>query len=371
MPRRDLYDILELPKGASVAEVKKAYKRLARKYHPDLNPKDKNSEDHFKEISEAHAILTDPDKKKRYDAYGTTEAPSGPGPGVHFEGFDYGDPGGAGGGFGDLFETFFQAARTKKRGPAQGEDLVYPVRLTLREAFGGKKLRLSVRHRKVCGGCSGSGAVPPARPRACTRCQGSGKLGFGKGSLSFSRPCTACKGTGKDPGDPCRSCGGSGLADVVDAVEVSVPAGVDTGSKVRVRGKGQANPEGGPPGDLIIETHVDEDPVFAREGPHLKVKVPLTFPEAVLGAKVEVPTLAGGAVLKVPPGTRAGQVFRLRERGMPSPRGGAKGDLLVEVTLFVPPFVDERSKDLLREFQRLNPEDPRAEVRETTSPPGA
>jgi molecular chaperone DnaJ len=360
MPRRDLYEILELPKGASISDVKKSYKRLARKYHPDLNPKDKTAEDRFKEISEAHAILSDLEKKKRYDAHGTTSDPPPPGPGVHFEGFDFGDAAGGGGGFGDLYETFFQAARSQRRGPAKGEDLIYPVRLTLREAFDGRKMRVSVRRHKVCESCAGTGAVAPPRPKACTRCQGSGKTGFGKGALSFSRPCTACKGTGKDPGDPCRSCGGAGLVEAVDTVEVTIPSGVDTGSKIRVKGKGQADASGGPPGDLIIETHVDDDPVFAREGPHLKVKVPLTFPEAVLGAKVEVPTLAGGAVLKVPPGTRSGQIFRLRERGMPSPRGGTCGDLMVEVSIAVPSFVDERSKDLLREFQRLNPEDPRS-----------
>jgi molecular chaperone DnaJ len=359
MARRDLYEILELPRGASVPEVKKAYKRLARKYHPDLNPGDKKAEERFKEISEAHSILSNPEKKRQYDLHGTVGNEPPADPGVRFTGFDF--EGGPAGGFEDLLETFMHSARVpEESGPVHGEDLIYPLTLTLQEAFTGKKTRLAVTHTVACAACRGEGRVASSQKRACSRCQGRGRVGLSRGPFSFQRICSACGGTGVEPGDPCHACGGLGVRQVTETVETSIPAGVDTGSRVRLKGKGQAGRRGGHPGDLYIETHIAPDPRFVREGPNLKVKLPITFPEAVLGAKVEVPTLAGRAVLKVPPATSSGQVFRLRERGMPSPRGGAVGDLLVEVTIVAPPVVDERSKELLREFARLNPESPRS-----------
>ncbi len=367
MARRDLYEILELPKKASLADVKRAYKRLARKYHPDLNPKDRSAEERFKEISEAYAVLGDPEKKKRYDVQGGAwdAPPSGGAPGgwggVKFEGFDFDAPPGGAGGFADLFETFLGAAQQQPPpGPRPGEDLVYPVTVTLREAFSGKRVRLSVRHTVPCKTCGGDGRAAQAKRAACRRCGGTGKVGLSRGPFSFAQPCPACRGTGADPGEPCRDCGGTGVREATETVEAAIPAGVDTGSRVRLKGKGQAGASGGPPGDLYIETHVSADSLFSREGPHLKVRVPITFPEAVLGAKIEVPTLSGGARLKIPPGTPSGQVFRLRERGMPSPRGGVAGDLLVEVAVAVPSVADERSKELLKEFERLNPDNPRS-----------
>ena len=359
MAKKNLYEILELTKGATLSEVKKAYKKLARKYHPDLNPKDKAAEERFKEISEAYAILCDPEKKKRYDTLETVdESVFKEGPGVHFEGFDFG--GAEGGDFGDLFETFFHSARAgRSQGGKRNEDLVYPVRLTLREAFEGKKTRVTISRETPCKSCMGKGRVEQGRPKPCPKCQGTGKIGFGKGSLFFSSPCGNCSGSGKDPGEPCRACGGSGGQEIQEILDISIPAGVETGSRVRVKGKGQASRGPGQPANLIIETIVDEDPVFKREGPHLRVKVPVTFPEAALGGKVEVPTISGGALLKIPPGTASGQVFRLKERGMPSPRGARPGDLLVEVYIVLPKALDESSKELLREFQRLNPDNPR------------
>jgi molecular chaperone DnaJ len=361
MAARDLYEILELTHGASDAEVKKSYKRLARKFHPDLNPGDKRSEERFKEISEAYSILADPEKKKQYDAYGSVGPQPPPGPGVNFTGFDF-DGGTVGAsGFEDLFETFLHTAQRKAEvGPQPGEDLVYPLTVTLQEAFSGKKARVTFSHTVVCEACKGLGRVAPSRKRACPKCGGTGKLGVSKGPFSFARACESCGGTGQDPGDHCRTCGGTGAREEQDTVEVTLPAGVDTGSRVRLKGKGQAGHRGGPPGDLYIETHVLPDPLIHREGPHLKIKVPITFPEAVLGARIEVHTLAGGAMLKIPPGTSSGQIFRLRERGMPALRGGAAGDLMVEVSISAPGVVDERSKELLREFQRLNPENPRS-----------
>jgi molecular chaperone DnaJ len=363
--RRDLYEILELPRKAPAAEVKKAYKRLARKYHPDLNPGDRSAEERFKEISEAYATLSDPEKKKRYDTLGIVgDAPAGgPGPGwggVHFDGFDFNGPQGGTGGFADIFESFVNTAQAgPPPGPLPGDDLVYPLTITLREAYEGKKARIPVRHTIACKACGGDGRIEPPKRTPCRRCSGTGKVGLSRGPFSFAQPCPQCGGTGADPGEPCRECRGTGGKETSETVEVALPSGVDTGSRVRVRGKGQTGRLGGPPGDLYIETHVLPDPTFEREGPHLKVKVPVTFTEAVLGAKIEVPTLSGTARLKVPPGTASGQVFRLRERGMPSPRGGSAGDLLVEVAVSVPAVLDERSKELLREFERLNPESPR------------
>lgn len=360
MAARDLYEALELPHGASAQEVKKAYKRLARRYHPDLNPGDKAAEDRFKEISEAHAILSDPEKKKRYDTYGSAGPEPPPGPGVHFEGFDF-EAAPQGGGFEDLLETFMHTAQSRAQtGPQPGEDLVFPLTISLREAYSGKKERLSIRHTVACAECHGAGRAVPPRKRPCPKCSGTGKTGVSKGPFSFARTCGLCGGSGQDPGDPCPACRGSGVKEATETVDVSIPPGVDTGSRIRLKGKGQAGLRGGSPGDLYIETHVLPDPIFTREGPHLHVKVPLTFPEAALGARIEVPTLSTGAMLKVPPGTDSGQVFRLRERGMPALRGGPTGDLLVEVTVAVPKMVDEKSKELLKEFERLNPENPRA-----------
>jgi len=368
MAKRDLYEALELHHGASASEVKKAYKRLARKYHPDLNPGDKSAEERFKAISEAHSILGDPEKKKQYDQFGTVGQQAPPEAGVHFEGFDF-DAGPSSGGFGDLFETFLHAAKNPaSRQPEPGKDLVFPVTITLQEAYAGKRARLTIRHSVTCGECGGEGTVSRGRKRSCPACGGKGQTGISRGPFSFMRTCERCNGTGEDPGERCKACSGTGAKEVSDTVDVTLPAGVDTGSRVRLKGKGQAGARGGPPGDLYIETHVATDPVFIREGPHLRTRVPITFPEAVLGARVDVPTLAGGARLRVPPGTSSGQVFRLSGRGMPSLRGGSAGDLLVEVNVVAPSVTDERSKELLKEFERLNPENPRAYTEKQKGP---
>jgi len=359
---KDLYAYLELPSKAPLADVKKAYKRLARKYHPDLNPGDKSAEERFKEISEAYAILSDPEKKKRYDQRGRVEdfAQHPGGQGVHFEGFNFDDLGG-GASFSDIFESLFQGARRQDR-PESGSDIVVPVTLTLAEAFTGKKVKLTVPHRVSCPSCGGSGRSAPAKRGACPKCGGSGKEGMSKGPFQFARPCRNCGGSGRDPGELCPSCGGSGTKETADKIEVTIPAGVDTGSRVRAKGKGEAGKFGGPPGSLFIETHISKDPFFEREGPNLKIKLPVTFAEAGLGAKIEIPTMTGKTLLKIPPNTRSGQLFRLRGKGMPSLIGGSPGDLIVEVYISMPEILDEKSKELLRDFERLNPENPRGKM---------
>ena len=361
MARGDLYEILELKRGASLAEVKKAYKRLARKLHPDLNPGDKASEERFKAINEAYAILGNAEKKKQYDAYGTTGAEPPSSSGVNFTGFDFDAAQAPGGGFEDLLGAFMNAAQSPaEKRPRQGQDLIYPITISLEEAFAGKRARIAIAHTVACEQCRGEGHLDASRKTPCAQCGGSGRVGISHGAFSFARPCPACGGSGRDPGRPCPSCGGTGSRETTDTVEVNIPAGVDTGSRVRLKGKGQSGVRGGPPGDLYIETHLLPHAVFRREGPNLKVRVPITFPEAVLGGRVDVPTLSGGARLKIPPGTSSGQVFRLKGRGMPSLRGGQPGDLLVETTITAPAVVDEKGKELLREFARLNPEDPRS-----------
>lgn len=356
---KDLYAILGLPKKSSIEDVKKAYKKLARKYHPDLNPGDKSAEEKFKEISEAYAILSDPEKKKKYDSLGYYQDSNIPPPqgGVHFEGFNFEDLGQFSD-FGDLFETFFRTP-TSSNQPEKGSDIIVPVNLTLKEAFTGKKVKLSVPHSVSCENCGGSGKVSSSIPQKCQRCGGTGKEAVSKGPFQFARPCRSCGGSGKSSGEICKKCGGTGKVPAVDKIEVSIPPGVDTGSRVRIKGKGEAGKYGGPSGSLFVETHIEKDPLFEREGLNLKIKVPITYSEAVLGAKIEIPTMTGKTLLKIPPLTKSGQVFRLRGKGMPSLLGKSAGDLLVEVFISVPDVVDEKSKDLLKEFERLNPENPR------------
>lgn len=363
MAYKDLYAILELPKGSSIEEVKKAYKRLARKYHPDLNPNDLSAEEKFKEISEAYAILSDPEKKKKYDKTGFYQDFEGGfgKEGVHFEGFNFDDFSEVSN-FSDIFETFLRGASKKSRSPEAGKDIILPVTLTLKEAFTGKKVKLSVPRSINCPKCNGFGRITTTSPKKCPKCGGSGKEGIFKGPFQFATTCSYCEGSGYEPGQICSNCGGNGRIPTIDKVEVTIPPGVDTGSRVRVKGKGEAGKNGGPNGSLFIETHILKDPFFEREGLNLKIKIPLTYGEAVLGSKIEIPTLSGKSLLKIPPGTKSGQIFRLRGKGMPSLLGGSAGDLLVEVYISVPDVVDEKSKELLREFERLNREDPRAKL---------
>lgn len=356
---KDLYAVLGLPKRASIEEVKKAYKKLARKYHPDLNPGDKSAEEKFKEISEAYAILSDPEKKKKYDSMGYYEDLGGDfkGGGVRFEGFDFENLGGVTD-FKDLFESFFSGVRREENVPEPGKDIIIPVNLTLKEAYKGKKVRISVPRSVECEYCLGKGRVASTR-RVCQKCGGSGKEGILKGPFQFATTCRACGGSGYSPGEICSFCKGEGRIPKVEELEVNIPPGVDNGSRVRIKGKGEAGKNGGSPGSLYVETYIMKDPLFEREGLNLKLKVPITISEAVLGGKIEIPTLSGRALLKIPPLTKSGQVFRLRGKGMPSLLGKPPGDLLVEVYITVPDVIDEKSKDLIREFDRLNPDNPR------------
>jgi molecular chaperone DnaJ len=385
--QRDYYGVLGVDRNAKPAEIRKAYRHLARKYHPDVNPGNKKAEDKFKEISEAYEILSDEKKRKVYDQYGfyaeniptdgfnpgAQTTGGGPGPGFDFSGFDFSDFGAGqerhgGFSFRDLFSQIFshgehEAAEAGPETGGRGADIEHHVHLGFWDAIRGTNLRLTVARSEVCTTCNGTG-VGHGPVVTCKTCNGTGKVSRQAGAMRFSGPCPDCNGTGKQR-PRCPACGGSGLIRKPESFEVRIPAGVDTGSRVRVAAKGNAGLHGGPRGDLLIVTEVDRHPLFERKGDNIYVKVPVTVTEAALGAKVEVPTLDGSSVIRIPPGTQSGQTLRLRGKGVPSLRGqaGQRGDEFVEVQVMVPQVADERTKELLRELARLNPQDPRAPLR--------
>lgn len=383
--QKDYYAVLGVDRNAKPEDIRKAYRHLARKYHPDVNPGNKKAEEKFKEISEANEVLSDEKKRKIYDQHGfyaenipadgfnagTQTAPGGPG--FDFSGFDFSDMGGEEGrsggfSFRDIFSQIFsrgqhEPAEEESEAQARGADIEHHVHLAFWDAIRGTTLRLTVARNEVCSTCHGTGSSRGAAV-TCKTCNGSGKISRQAGAMRFSGPCPDCNGTGKRR-PQCPACGGSGLIRKPESFEVRIPAGVDTGSRVRVAGKGNAGRNGGPRGDLIIVTDVDRHPLFERKGDNIYVKVPITVSEAALGAKVEVPTLDGSSVIRIPPGTQNGQSLRLRGKGAPSLRGaaGIRGDEFIEVQVMVPRVADERTKEILRELARLNPEDPRANLR--------
>ncbi len=341
MSHPDYYQILGVPRSASEEDIKKAYRKLARKYHPDLNPGDAKAESRFKELAEAQAVLTDAEKRKNYDTYGD---PAGPGAQV--------PPGYGGGGFSfeDLFGGF--GGRPARSGPERGEDLVHAVRLGFREAFEGTRLSLRVNRSEPCLACRGTGESG-RRQDTCPTCHGKGRVGGGGGFLAFGRTCPDCGGRGvRVP--PCPDCQGTGRHPRQETVTIAIPAGVEDGARLRVPGKGEAGRRGGGPGDLFLQISMEADPRFERRGPNLYLRLPVSFTEAALGAKVEVPTPDGHATIKVPPGTQTGAKLRLKGHGMPIPRSDQRGDLFAEIQLVTPQVQDERSKELLRELAELN-----------------
>jgi molecular chaperone DnaJ len=361
MSNEDYYRVLGVSKEASADEIKKAYRKLARKYHPDVNPGDKHSEDRFKKISEAYDVLSDPKKREVYDTYGSysESAQAAGGPGVGFSGFDFSGFGGAG--FSDIFSQFFQGS-TRVNTPHRGEDLEYQVSLGFHEALKGVQTRITYARRDTCQNCQGTGHTSePGHARECPLCHGTGRTIQMRGRMKFSTTCSQCGGTGKS-GKACATCHGEGRVRTTENLEIKVPAGVQTGSRIRFSGRGDAGILGGPSGDLYILATVGNHPFFERVGDNVYCKVPITLAEATLGAKIEVPTVDGRAVLKVPPGTQHGQKFRLRERGAPSLRAPTRGDQVIEVNVILPKIADERSKQILRELARLNPENPRREL---------
>ncbi len=397
---KDYYGTLGVKKSASTEEINKAFRRLARKYHPDVNPGDKAAEEKFKGISEAHDVLSDPKKRKIYDQLGyysdnidpaAAEAyargadfgaggfggvPGGGGRAQEvpfdFSGFDFSDlyeEGGrrgmrTGGGFRDIFSSIFggagRGAAAAQEGPAPGSDLEYQVNVGFWQAIRGAVLRLSIQRHDGCAICHGRGYQEMGG--ACSQCNGKGQVQQTSGRMKFNVVCPRCGGTGKNQ-TVCPTCGGEGVVSRTEPLEVRIKAGTRDGQRIRLPGKGNAGQYGGTPGDLYIIVRVGAHPVFRREGDDIHLTVPVTAMEAALGAKVEVPTIDGRALLKIPPGTQSGQKLRLREKGVPSAtKEGVRGDEIVEVQITVPMPRDEKTKELLRELAKLNPEDPRAEL---------
>jgi molecular chaperone DnaJ len=359
----DLYVILGLEHGASESDIKRAYRRLARRFHPDINPGDRTAEARFRQILEAYETLIDPERRSRYDAGSPL---GGDHPTSGFEGFDFsGRAGDHSATFGDLFAEVFTSRGQQRPTPQRGVDLHQTLTLSFDEAFNGVQRTVTVTRRETCRTCAGAG-VTRVSASACLLCQGAGSARTVRGHMVFSRSCPGCGGTGQQRPRACEPCGGTGQITRSEAVQIRVPAGVGDGDRVRVPGTGNAGVRGGEPGDLYITVQVSPHPLYRREGDDLHITVPIAIHEAALGARIEVPTPDGGARVRVPPGTQSGQRFRLRERGAPSIRDGHRGDLVVEVKLMLPKLLDERSKDLLREFGRINGES----VRESFGVPG-
>jgi molecular chaperone DnaJ len=378
--KTDYYELLGIPRKAPVKEIRAAYRKLARKYHPDLNPGDKSSEEKFKQIQEAYEVLSDTKKRQMYDQFGfNTPGPGGmppPGAGyggvspedVHFDfgGFDFGGGAGAGGGtsFRDVFSQFFRGATAAQAGQQErepGTDLEYQIDITFAEAMHGTVKKLSFTRLDVCNVCHGAGFMP-GDEKICPTCNGSGQVTQVSGKMRFQVTCSRCGGRGKLR-TICRNCGGEGRVARMDTLDVRIPPGAKTGSRVRVAGRGNAGMHGAPPGDLYIVTKVEPHPFFERRGDDLYTVVPITVTEASLGSKVEVPTIDGRAQVRIPPGTNSGKKLRLREKGAPSAgRPGKRGDQIVEVQVVVPKPEDERVRNLLKELSKIDPEDPRQEI---------
>jgi len=349
----DLYIVLGVEHGASQAEIKRAYRRLARRYHPDINPGDQTAEVRFRQILEAYETLMDPVRRSRYDS-GQPPADFPAGQSGAFEGFDFSARGvDYSATFGDLFADVIAERARRPASPQRGADLHVDLRVGFAEALAGCQRAVTVTRRDHCRSCAGAGRTRAASG-PCPPCQGTGAVRTVRGHMVFSRSCGACGGTGRLHPRACETCGGAGQETRTETVASRIPPGVADGDRLRIPEKGSVGPGGGPPGDLYITVRVEPHPTFRRSGDDLETIVPLAVHEAALGARVEVPTPDGRARLRVPAGTQSGQRFRLRGHGAPSTRNGERGDLIAEVRIMLPAVLDERSRELLREFGRIN-----------------
>ncbi|HLK22212.1 MAG TPA: molecular chaperone DnaJ [Bryobacteraceae bacterium] len=384
--KQDFYEVLGVSRDAKEDEIRKTYRKLARKYHPDLNPGDKAAEERFKKVQEAYDVLSDSKKRQVYDQHGfySDHIPPGgfPGggggaghadPGMGFGGFDFSEymnqgggaqqSGGAGSGaFRDIFSQFFGGRRGEPSptAPEKGSDLEYGLNIDFWESIKGTQVRLNVARQEICETCNGSGAVGGATT-VCPECDGTGNVTQMAGAMKFSLTCPRCDGKGRLR-NVCPTCHGDGRLSKTEVVEVRIPPGAQGGSRLRVAGKGNAGRNGGAAGDLYITVRVEPHAFFHREGDDIQIQVPVSVSEAGLGAKIEVPTIDGRALLKVPQGTQNGQKFRLREKGVMNTRKNKRGDEIVEVVIQAPKVQDERTKELLRELSQVDKEDPRAAI---------
>jgi molecular chaperone DnaJ len=363
--RSDYYKTLGVDKKASPEEIKKAYRKLARQYHPDRNPDDKGAESRFKDISQAYDVLGDPDKRKQYDS-GSGPFASGAGPGGGFGGFGNFDFDASS--MGDILSNLFGAQAGGRRGrgrgrPERGADVEAQVSITFDQAIAGAQIPLQVPMQTTCETCRGTGAKPGTTPTVCPRCEGRGIETQGQGMFSISQPCSQCGGAGTVIEDPCPTCKGSGAVRTVKRMRVNIPAGVRDGSRIRLAGRGEAGRNGGPAGDLYLITHVSASPIFKRKGENLEVEVPLSIPEALGGAEVQVPTLSGTKTLRVAPGTAHGTVQRLRGEGPPKLGGGSdRGDIHYRFVIDVPKELSKEQQEAVEALSKTMGGDPRAQL---------
>ena len=345
MAKRDYYEVLGVDRGASAGDLKKSYRRLAMKYHPDRNPDDADAEEKFKEASEAYEVLSDEQKRAAYDQHGHAAFEQG-GMGGGFAGGDFGDI------FSDVFGDIFGGGRGGGRSQVQrGSDLRYTLELTLEQAVQGDTIEIEVPVLASCDDCNGSGAQKGSKPKTCDDCGGAGQVRVSQGFFSLQQTCPRCRGAGQIISNPCKSCRGHGRVERRKTLSVKVPGGVDNGDRIRLAGEGEAGPNGGPAGDLYVQVAVKEHALFERDGKHLYCDVPIAFTAAVLGGDIEVPTLDGRVKLKIPAETQTGKLFRIRGKGVAPVRGGATGDLLCRVEVETPVKLNDKQKKLLKEFQ--------------------
>jgi len=365
MSKRDYYEVLGVQKGANDEEIKKAYRKMAVKFHPDKNPGDKAAEDKFKELGEAYEILNDPQQRAAYDQYGhaafdprrRASRAGGDFGGFHdpFEVFRevFGSRGGGGGGTGSIFEEFFGGQQRDPNGPQRGADLRYDMEVSFEEAARGTEKEITVQKLDRCETCGGTGAEGDAKFRTCATCGGRGQVVASRGIFSIAQTCPACEGAGRTIEKPCRTCRGSGQREKTTKITLRVPAGVDTGSRLRSAGNGEAGKRGGPPGDLYVIIHVQEHEIFHRDGDDLMCEVPISFAVAALGGEIDVPTLEGKAHIKIPAGTQSGTVFRVRGKGIKNVHGQGIGDLHAQVSVEVPGKLNPEQRAKLKEFADL------------------
>jgi len=359
----DLYDLIGVARDAQLEEIKRAYRRLARRYHPDINPGDRAAAVRFRVVADAYEILADPERRRQYDTNGLTATVVEGTATFGFEGFDFSVESASGPSastFGDLFaDVIHESVGRAADADVDGADLHASVSLSFEEAVRGTQASVPVARRNMCSGCGGAGAVPVAET-TCPACRGTGTLRSRRGHMVFAKTCERCVGSGRQRHTGCPACGGAGVVSGGEAVPVVIPPGIADGERLRLAGRGHAGIRGGRPGDLYVTVHVGTHPLFRREGDDLHVTVPVGIHEAALGARFELPTFDGPVRLRVPPGIQTGQRLRLHERGVPSRRSGARGDLVVEFRIVLPAVLDERSKELLRAFGEINVEDVRA-----------
>ncbi len=359
MSKRDYYEVLGVSRNASEQELKSAYRKLAMKYHPDRNPGDKEAEEKFKEAAEAYGVLSNPETRARYDRYGhagvSSSAASGAWAGADFSGFE--DI------LGDLFGDLFGGRAGRRTGPQRGADLRYDLEITLEQAAAGHKAQLRVPRLEVCEACGGSGAAPGTSPSVCNLCGGVGQIRFQQGFFSVSRTCHQCRGAGRVIRHHCQSCRGQGRVEKEQTLEVRIPAGVDTGARLRIAGEGEAGTNGGGRGDLYVVIHVKEHELFERQGNHLYVNVPITFSQAALGAEIVVPTLDGEETLTIPEGTQTGAIFRIKGKGIVALHGHGRGDLFVVVTVITPTKLTREQRRLLEQLAELEERQPKSAAR--------